>query len=283
MNGVRKIASGGGLLLIAAVLGLVTAAATLAWLSAQEGDDAALTAAATNNIPGRTVIVAREEIPAGVELTTAMLELREIPISAILSGALTDLDELEGRTTRYPLTFGEQVLESKLVGSDGTGGVGLAYSVPAGMRAASVQFSEIMGAGGLIVPGDRVDVMVSTDYSRLFGPDEQPDDNDVTGHPTVITILQDLLVLAVGQEFAQPLDGDRDQATLRDDAVEVQPSAVSVTLAVTADEAQTLFLASREGALGLTLRSFGDSTRFTIDPLFKLEQLQGSTGLASAR
>ena len=283
MNGVRKIASGGGLLLIAAVLGLVTAAATLAWLSAQEGDDEASTAAATNNIPGRTVVVAREEIPAGVELTTAILELREIPVSAVLSGALTDLDELEGRTTRYPLTLGEQVLESKLVGSDGTSGVGLAYSVPAGMRAASVQFSEIMGAGGLIVPGDRVDVMVSTDYGRLFGPDEQPDDNDVAGHPTVITILQDLLVLAVGQEFAQPLDGDRDQATLRDDAVEVQPSAVSVTLAVTADEAQTLFLASREGSLGLTLRSFGDSTRFTIDPLFKLEQLQGSTGLASTR
>ncbi len=283
MNGVRKIASGGGLLLIAAVLGLVTAAATLAWLSAQEGDDEASTAAATNNIPGRTVVVAREEIPAGVELTTAILELREIPVSAVLSGALTDLDELEGRTTRYPLTLGEQVLESKLVGSDGTSGVELAYSVPAGMRAASVQFSEIMGAGGLIVPGDRVDVMVSTDYGRLFGPDEQPDDNDVAGHPTVITILQDLLVLAVGQEFAQPLDGDRDQATLRDDAVEVQPSAVSVTLAVTADEAQTLFLASREGSLGLTLRSFGDSTRFTIDPLFKLEQLQGSTGLASTR
>ncbi len=170
MNGVRKIASGGGLLLIAAVLGLVTAAATLAWLSAQEGDDEASTAAATNNIPGRTVVVAREEIPAGVELTTAILELREIPVSAVLSGALTDLDELEGRTTRYPLTLGEQVLESKLVGSDGTSGVELAYSVPAGMRAASVQFSEIMGAGGLIVPGDRVDVMVSTDYGRLFGP-----------------------------------------------------------------------------------------------------------------
>lgn len=150
------------------------------------------------------------------------------------------------------------------------------------MRAASVQFSEIMGAGGLIVPGDRVDVMVATDYGRLFGPEEQPDD-DVTGHPTVITILQDLLVLAVGQEFAEPLEGDRDPATLRNDVVEPQPSAVSVTLAVTADQAQTLFLASREGALGLTLRSFGDSAQFTVDPLFKLEQLQGSIGLASSR
>lgn len=282
MNGLRKIASGGGLLLIAAVLGLVTAAATLAWLSAQEGDSAASTAAATNNIPGRMVVVAREEIPAGIELTSAMLELREIPITAVLSGALTDLDELENRTTRYPITIGEQLLESKLVGGDGASGVGLAYSVPAGLRAASVQFSEIMGAGGLIVPGDRVDVMVSTDYGRLFGPEEQPED-DVAGHPTVVTILQDMLVLAVGQSFAQPLEGDRDPATLRDDAVEAQPSAVSVTLAVTADQAQTLFLASREGSLGLTLRSFGDSTRFTIDPLFKLEQLQGTTGLASAR
>lgn len=282
MNGVRKIASGGGLLLIAAVLGLVTAAATLAWLSAQEGDGDGDTAAATNNIPGRTVVVAREEIPAGIELTTAMLELREIPVTAVLSGAITDLDGLDGRVTRYPLTIGEQVLDSKLVGSDGSGGVGLAYSVPPGMRAASVQFSEIMGAGGLIVPGDRVDVMVATDYGRLFGPEEQPDD-DVVGHPTVVTILQDLLVLAVGQQFAEPLEGDRDPATLRNDVVEPQPSAVSVTLAVTADQAQTLFLASREGALGLTLRSFGDSAQFTVDPLFKLEQLQGSIGLASSR
>ena len=113
------------------------------------------------------------------------------------------------------------------------------------------------------------------------GPEEQPED-DLGAHPTVITILQDVLVLAVGQEFAEPLDGDRDPATLRSDAVEAQPSAVSVTLELSADQAQTLFLASREGSLGLTLRSFGDSTQFTIDPLFKLDQLGGTTGLAAS-
>src|SRR5690606_11727017 len=154
-------------------------------------------------------------------------------------------------------------------------------------RGVSVPFSEVMGAGGLVVPGDRVDVLVATEYGRLFGPDqlrEDPETNSDAGHPTVITLLQDVLVLAVGQEFTPPLDEGRDPSTLRGEDAAAQPTARSVTVAITPDQAQKLFMATQEGTLGLALRPFGDESQASLVPELKLEPESGLTdGLAANR
>ncbi len=289
MERLRNLASGGALMLLAVVLGTASAAAAYVWIDSQESEASATAASLMSDAQTESVVLLREGIPAGTEITSAMLELRDVHPSAVLPGAFRDLDGALGRVARYPLVAGEQILPSRLVGDDSATGAGLAFAVPAGLRGLSVPVTEVSGAGGLIVPGDRVDVLVSTEYGNLFGPfelqtsnDEQ--DDDAAGHPTVVTVLQDVLVLAVAQQTTAPMDGSRDPATLRSEAAEAQPNAQSVTLAVEPHQAQSLFMAAQRGTLGLALRSFGDTDSTALSPLFKLESVDGvATGLASNR
>ena len=281
----RRLRSGGALLLLATALGVLTAAAIFAWLDDQDTPEEQVTGT-TAGAPTEVVVVARRDIAPGVVLTAAMIELREVPRGSTLEGAFIAVDEVTDRVARYPLLAGEQVREARLVSvgdEDTAQGQGLAFSIPPGMRAISVAISEVSGAGGLIVPGDRVDILVATDFERLFSPSEADALEDEAGDPIVLTLLQDVLVLAVAQEVARALPGG-DPSSRRDDEVEVQPSAGSVTLAVTPEDAQTLFFATQEGKLGLLLRAFGDGTRTVLNPELKLQPADGiGVGLRASR
>ena len=254
-----RIASGGVLLLAALAVGVLTAVLTATWLGSQPDGDGQATADAPAPTPTLTVVAIRSDIPAGTTLSAPLLREMEIALDTALAGVYTNSNRLVGRVTRYPLVAGEQVVEGKLVGTESALGTGLAFSVPEGMRAVSVPFSEVMGAGGLVVPGDRVDILVHTKNERLFGPgDVVPEGEE--GRPTVVTVLQDVLVLAVGQTFTPPADAGRDPATPRPENAEAQPGARSMTLAVTPAQAQRMFFASQKGTLGLAMRAFGDDS-----------------------
>lgn len=274
----KRLMSGSALFLVASVLGITTAAAAFAWLS-HAGTASEQVAAETQRGATRPGVVVVLGVPAGTQLTAKMLEVRDIPEAAYLSGTATELSSAVGRITRYPLISGEQVSAHKLV-LDGHTGSGLAFSVPSGMRAVSVSINEVRGAGGLIVPGDRVDVMVHTDYQRLFGPSAVATivATEEKKQPTVLTVLQDVMVLAIGQMTTPPIDGQSDAAALRPDAAAAQPKAVSATLAVSAAQAQALFFAAQEGTIGLMLRPFGDTTSTRIEPLLRLEPLGSANG-----
>lgn len=274
---VANFATGGVLLTVAVVLGLATALLTLYWLNSEDEDaeTAQATASINESAPSPDlVVIAREDLAAGDRITAEVVELTEVPAGTAPDNALSATSQAIGRVARYPLVAGEQLLESKLV--DDISGDGLAFSIPPGMRAVSVPFSEVMGAGGLLVPGDRVDVLVSTAYERLFGPGEVITPADSAGHPTVIMVLQNMLVLAIGQAFTPTIDDGRDPATLRAEDAEIQPGARSVTLAVTPEQAQLLFMAAQEGTLGLALRPFGDESETALAPQFRLEALIGA-------
>ncbi len=277
----KKVLTGSSLLVIATLLGIVTAAAAFAWLSREDTAQSQLAAAVENTLPA---VVAVGNVPAGIRLSEEHVEVRDVPEAALLSGTPADIEAVVGRVTRYPLLQGEQVVPTKLVTEGEATGIGLAFSVPPGMRAVSVSISEVRGAGGLIVPGDRVDVMVHTEYERLFGPtDSQTLERNEERHPTVITVLQDVLVLAVAQQTTPPIDGQRDTATLRPEEAQAQPQAGSVTLAVTSDQAQALFFSAQEGTIGLALRSFGDTSSISVEPQLRLQPLvPPGSGLASA-
>jgi pilus assembly protein CpaB len=275
-----SVASGGVLLALAVALGIATAALTLGWLNSRDGasDEVAASAEAA---PQRAIVVARGPIASGTELATALMRVVVVDESAVAVGAVESLDDAVGKTTRYPLAAGEQILVTKLV--DGESGDGLAFSIPDGKRAVSVAFSEVMGAGGLVVPGDRVDVLVSTQYERLFGPGETLPPGVDSNYPTVITALQNMLVLAIGQEFTASVDEAGGSADVRAQDAAAQPGAGSITLAVTQDEAQLLFLATQEGTLGLALRKFGDASEGLVAPAFKLiPTAEAAESLASA-
>ncbi|MQA00172.1 MAG: Flp pilus assembly protein CpaB [Dehalococcoidia bacterium] len=166
-----KFPTGGVLLFAAVVIGAASTIGTAAWLRQQDqqrAEDAAANEQQQESMVA--LLVGRDELAAGTTLSAPMLATVEVPQSTVPVGALTELDDAVGRVLRYPLGPGEQLLASKLVG-DGSTGSGLAFSIPPGMRGVSVAFSEVMGAGGLVVPGDHVDVLVATEYGRLFGPD----------------------------------------------------------------------------------------------------------------
>lgn len=274
----NKLISGSGLLAVAALLGLITAGAALTWLTSVSNSRDANTSERA-----RSVVVAKMPVPAGTALSASMLEIRAVPEADILPGTPSELSAAVGKTTRYPLVAGEQVSSSKLVSSRAADSEGLAFSVPPGLRAVAVPINEVRGAGGLIVPGDRVDVMVHTDYQRLFAPtDAQAVNKDDKRQPTVLTLLQDMLVIAVAQSTTPAIDGERDKATLRPEDASAQPTAKSVTLAVTPAQAQVLFFAVQEGEIGLSLRSFGDDRSVTLGPQLLLESQSGTANTAAA-
>lgn len=277
----KKIASGSALLLLATVLGVATAAAAFAWLSSAETEQ---TAAATALERTRPAVVALADIPAGTTITSDLVEVRDVPQGTFLSGTPGDVPAVLGRVARYPILAGEQVNPARLVIDGQATGTGLAFSVPPGMRAVAVSVNEQRASGGLIVPGDRVDVMVHTDYERLFAPADVAAvvTNEEKRHPTTLTVLQDVLVLAVAQVTTPPFDGQSDAQSLRPESGEAQPGATSVTLAVTPAQAQSLFFAAQEGTVGLMVRPFGDESTITIDPLLRLEPL-GAVGTGFVR
>ncbi len=256
--------AGRRVLLLALLLGAITALFTVLWLGAQErgasGGDAARAAPLAN------VVVAREPIAAGTRIQATMLEVKRLPVSAVGDTAIDRSELATGKIARLPLEAGEQVLASRLVGAAVEVGSGLAFSVPAGMRAISIPLTEVAGAGGLVVPGDRVDVLLATTLRMLRPPEQRVPNDPNAEQPAVVTVLQNALVLAVGQQHTPPAIDGRDAATLRASTAEAQPGAGSATLAVTPEQAQQIFLAASQGRLGLALRSFGDEAGANVQP-----------------
>lgn len=250
-------------ILLALLLGAATFVGMLAWLPTVGGD--APPAVSTAN-----VLVAANDLAAGASVTGDRVRVVQMPVESIAQGALASLADADGRVLRYPVAAGEQLLTSKFVGEGQPASSGLAFVIPPGMRAVSVPISEITGAGGLIVPGDRVDVLAAVAVGRVAGAttaSTEPEAIGIRNYDAVVTVLQDALVLAVGQAVSEASAVARDAGAQRADEADAQPKAASVTLAVTPAEAQTLFMAVNEGAIGLSLRPFGDTSAVDLAPV----------------
>jgi len=201
------------------------------------------------------VVVATHDIDARTTLKSDMLEVADVPTDSVLKGAFSNADDLEGQVTRYPLVSGEQVIASQ-IGVLKEDEEGLSFVFPQGMRAFSIQVSEESSAGGLILPGDLVDVIAILDEGTV-------------GIDKAVTLVQGVEVLAVAQEAQEPIPAARSTGTVtpsavtgtlgdRPEDVKANPSARTVTLAVTQEQAQLLALVQAKGELALSLRSFGD-------------------------
>jgi pilus assembly protein CpaB len=151
-----RLDPGVGLLVVALAFGLLTALLTLSYLQRSS-----TVTAVTDSL----VVVARADIRAGEKIQPSAIELITVPANEAGAGSFSATADVVCRVARTPVQAGEQVLAGELV--DRKTDDALAYSVPAGYRAVSVPFSAVMGAGGLVVPGDRVDVLVYTEYANL--------------------------------------------------------------------------------------------------------------------
>ena len=136
--------------------------------------------------PHASVVVARADLQARVPLDPDAFELRDLPADAVAANAVTSLDGLSGKVLSAPIAAGEQLTASRLVDPHGADPRTIADMIPAGLRAMSLSLTELDGAGGLIVPGQHVDV-VAVFKKDTLGKDES------------MIMLQDVLVLAVAQ------------------------------------------------------------------------------------
>jgi len=255
---------------LAVVLALLSAVLVYAAISRVDEGDSGSPVSVT------TVVVAKEAIPARTEILGSMVELRQVPINARSDLALGGIEEAVGKVTRYPFAANEQVLSSKIVASDvPAGGEALSFVIPEGMRAVSISTNQVLSAGGLILPGDYVDILGVFDLETQVG-----DETENRAAFYVQTILQNVEVLAVAQTIVDvvPAIGEEDgEATsaqsqrARNTEEEPLPDATTVTLLATPEQAELLFLAESNGTLRAVLRGFGDAEEQEVRPITELE------------
>ena len=210
----------------AAAFGLVAAVAVSRYLSSAE--------ALTRDM--RKVVVAKVDIPLGSKLVAEQLSTVQAPNDAVPDGTFESADKLVGRVVTVQIAAREPVTDYKLA-PEGSA-AGLSAVIPEGYRAMTVKVDDVVGVAGFARPGSLVDVVVVI----------QPTENAVGGPgPISKIVLQNIKVLASGQNIDQPKSGDRDAQQVK-----------AVTLQVTPEEAEKLALASTEGKLQLVMRNSVD-------------------------
>ena len=178
-----------------------------------------------------SVVVAAQDIPRGASLTANLLKTREYPKGMLPPGTVATVADALGRAVFLPLVKDEPLLEGKLAPKGAKRG--MAALVPSGMRAFTIHTPSVAsGVGGFVLPGNKVDVLLTMDWKR---------DSLTT------TLLQNLEILAVDQRIDAPADNRIDPKQLH-----------SVTLLVTPDQAAKLSLAQNKGSLHLALRNHKD-------------------------
>lgn len=180
----------------------------------------------------RDVVVAIKPLGAGATIKATDIKISKTPVSAFPKGAFSKPEEVIDRPVTAAILMDEPVLEPRLAARGS--GVGLAPIIPVGMRAVSVRVNDVSGVTGFVLPGMRVDVLVT-------GRPPSMSDSVTT------TVLQNILVLSAGTSMQPDTKGQAIQAA-------------TVTLLATPEQAETLTLANIEGRVQLILRNGSDQT-----------------------
>jgi len=215
----------------AVVFGLLAVFIAQVWLNNQ----ASKQAKHFDNTPAvamKTIVVAKQALRFGTELNEAVLKEIPWPEASMPTGAFSKIGDVLRGGRRVVLTAiepDEPVLSLKITGPGQR--ATLSALVKPGMKAVTIRVNDVEGVGGFVLPGDRVDVVLTRQLDK--------------GSATTEVVLQNTRVLAVDQ-FA---DDRSAKATV----------AKSVTLEVNTVEAQKVWLASSVGNLSLLLRKAGDT------------------------
>ena len=113
---------------------------------------------APTKVPTTGVLVVKQDIAASTVLTEEMLEVKQVALDVKNERALTKPEEAVGKTSSVALMRGEQVLNSRLEAQPQPGET-FVKDLPPGKRAISISSDEVRGLGGLVQPGDHVDVL----------------------------------------------------------------------------------------------------------------------------
>jgi pilus assembly protein CpaB len=180
----------------------------------------------------KDVVVATRPLGVGWMIKPADVKIEKVPGDAFPKGAFGKVEDVLDRPVISNVLLDEPILEGRLAAKGS--GLGLAPTIPVGMRAVTVRVNDVAGVAGFVLPGMKVDVLV-------------------TGHPPqgdgtmTTTCLQNMLVLSAGQTMTPDSRGQTIQAP-------------TVTLLVDPEQAETLTLANSEGRIQLVLRNSSDQT-----------------------
>lgn len=215
---------------LSVILGLGAALLANNWLSAR------LNAAPDDNM--LNVVVATVEIPFGQMIEAQQVTLVRMPKGTVPDDAFDATDKVAGKIATFAMLKGDIVRGARL--AEHLGGSTLASLIDKDKRAISVRVDDVVGVGGFLLPGNRVDVLVAKKLGNNSNAMSE-------------TILEDLRVLAV------------DQTASTD---KTQPVVVrAVTLEMTPEETEILVKAQTEGKLQLALRNPLDNQKKPLPPV----------------
>jgi pilus assembly protein CpaB len=171
------------------------------------------------------VVVATKDMTFGTTLQENSIRVVDFPAESVPVGSYSTTDTILHQVTKVFVAQGEPILASKLAAIGG----GLSVRVQANMRAMSLKINEVTGVSGFVLPGDRVDVLVTIDNAGG------------SGVAITKTALQNLEVLAAGTKTE----------TKNDRHITVQ----TVTVLVDPEGAEKLALGAHQGKVHLALRN----------------------------
>jgi len=215
----------------AVVFGVLAVFVAQSWLNRQA--DLRMKSLDSQRKPVSTsvVVVARSPLRFGMQITPQMLREIEWPGEAIPAGAFTSIRELtEGdkRSVLASIEANEPIVGSKITGPGQK--ATLSAVLLDGMKAVTIRVNDVEGVAGFVLPGDRVDVLVTRQQEKESGSSD--------------VVLQGIRVLAIDQ--------------VADDRTDKPMVVKAVTLEVDTVSAQKLSLAASIGNLSLMLRKAGD-------------------------
>tara|TARA_R110002126_G_scaffold156252_14_gene303585 strand:- start:4269 stop:5084 length:816 start_codon:yes stop_codon:yes gene_type:complete len=188
-------------------------------------------------VPTIRILVAKESIPVGSRLNDEIVEWKNWPEDALVEGYFNEeispdaIDEMAGIIVRLPIFKGEPIRSEKIVSSSTRI---MSSLLPAGKRAVATEISVATGAGGFILPNDRVDVIM---VRRA----------DQGGGYLTENILENIRILAIDQRIDEDAEGNRTAV------------GTTATLELTPEQSQIIAVGQQMAdRITLALRSVAD-------------------------
>jgi len=212
----------------------------------------------------QNVIVTREDIAAGTAIEERAITRIAVPRKYRQPQTFPAIEEVAGRVAVVPIPAGSQVSGGMLADA---GAEALSFEVPRGRRAVAITVTDETGVGGLVRPGNFVDIVGTFEFGRPIGY-EQGRVRYADEKTEIRTMMQNVFVVAVNRELRR--ERIQSETGAAPPQSQSQRTLRTVTVLVEPQRVQELILAQEIGDLTLSLRSGLDDTQVDLpflDPM----------------
>ena len=175
----------------------------------------------------KTLVVSRAELPLGSVISEADVTVIDFPVQAYPQGGFESIEDVVDRSLTQPILANEPITLART--TEKGAGFGLAPTIPEGYRAVAIAVNQVSGVSGFVLPGSKVDVLLT---ATPRGSEDR----------LTTTVLENVTVLSTGTKQQASPNG--------------QPENVPViNMLLTPEDAELLTLATQEGRIQLVLRN----------------------------